>query len=795
MRKSLKIAAGLTVLALLTACGPLAQSPSPTDQPTPNHTATPGPAGPQAAGLRFTREEFPRLDGSTSTAPLARAVCSVLLGESREKVADLVDFSRTTQAYRQLMEGSADLLIAAEPADTVVAEVEQSAFEWEMAPIATDALVFLVNEDNPVDSLTIEQVQKIYTGEITNWKELGGEDRAIIPFQRNAEAGSQTLMKKLVMGDLELMEPPTEYIVASMAGLIEAVRSFDGSPGAIGYTVYYYANDMNMADGLKVVAIDGAKPDAATIRSGDYPFTNPYYAVMDEAEPAGSPARQIYEWLQGPVGQSLIQHEGYVPILEEPAVVEWDLGETTPVTEVYTRLSEEPLTELVPSNDYGPLLSYVGEVIPGELWDFEKYGLVTREGMIVTDLVYDSVAWLSYYDGTASIGVDILRLTRTIDAPGGKEARSALAAADGSWVTGFDWLWVEAVSPDRIWTVEPNGDGVMLDAGLNELWRLPLPEDLDTWVYQGGQEGSMWWINGVGTFYTGKHPSAVDLDGKLLPTEESGIGSIGGFFGDLSTATPTGVWNRWGYINKAGEWVIEPVYSQCGDFRNGKAIVTTEDGSSRIIDTEGNVLLEADGKFQLRSSSQGDWYINYAEVFTGETAQYFIGGVYDQDLKPLEWDWVGETLFWGGDSYMWRASENGVEVGNPYETAVFPVPSDAELSVEDDDIFIFLHDDREAEDRHWSVWDIRGNCLFPESEWNCLSLVKDSVTGERYLYAQDEERNALYDLNGRYLTDCGTVWPQISDGLLSIRTGMSYGYKSLDGEWLFRISLMKSQDD
>ena len=795
MRKCWKIGACLVALSLLAACGTTAVSPVPSAAATPEPSSAVTPALTSASTqtpaekntFRLTREEFPRLDGSTSTAPLARAVCSVLLGEKREETADLINFSRTTQAYRQLMHGYADLLIAAEPADTVVEEVRKSAFEWEMTPIATDALVFLVNEDNPVDSLTAEQVQKIYTGEITNWKEVGGEDRAIIPFQRNAEAGSQTLMKKLVMGDLELMEPPTEYIVGSMAGLIEAVRSFDGSPGAIGYTVYYYANDMNMADGLKVVAIDGAKPDAATIRSGDYPFTNPYYAVIDEIEPDGSTVRQIYEWLQGPVGQSLIQHEGYVPVQEDPAVVEWDLGETAPLTEIYTRLSAEPMTELVPSDDYGPLLTYVGAVVPDEWGDLERYGLVTREGMMVTDPIYDWVGRLSYYNGSESVAVDLLRLTRTIGTPAGQEQRSALAAPDGSWVTGFDWLWAEAVSSDRIWVVEPSGDGVMLDLELNELWRLPLSEEGDVWDYQGGINGGMGWLNGTAFFRQG----VVDLEGTILNTEENGVSTVGSFHDGLAIANRAGNWQTWGYINKAGEWGIEPAYSAANDFHNGKAIVVTEGGGSRIIDTEGNLLLEADGKFQVRSSPQGDWYMNYTEVFGSQTVQYLIGGVYDQDLNPLEWDWVGERAFWGGDSYMWRTTGNGVEVGNPYESTFFPVSDDAELYIEDDDIILFLHGDWEG----WSAWDMDGNCLFPETECDYLNIVEDSLTGERYFCVQTEGRYVLYDLKGKFLTDCGSGWPHIWDGLLSVQTDLSYGYKNLDGEWVFRISLMKSQGD
>ena len=214
------------------------------------------------------------------------------------------------------MAGEDDLLLAGEPEQAVMERLE-AGDRWLLTPFATDALVFVVNADNPVDSLTTEQLQKIYTGEITNWSQVGGEDRDIIPFQRNPEAGSQALMKKLVMDGLEMMEPPVDYTAGSMSSLLEGVRQYDNSPAAIGYTVYYYAHDMEMAQGLKLLSIDGTAPSPDTIRSGEYPFLNPYYAVMDKDEAEDSPARILYDWLLGEEGQSLVAREGYVSILEQ----------------------------------------------------------------------------------------------------------------------------------------------------------------------------------------------------------------------------------------------------------------------------------------------------------------------------------------------------------------------------------------------------------------------------------------------------------------------------------------------
>jgi len=308
----------LCLMLVLTACSPATVEPTETTLTPPpiptDTTATTELITEEPELFTFTRENFPRMDGSTSLVPLGEAIASVLLGEPREAVSDLISFNRTTQSYRNLMWGDCDILIAAEPSESVVQEMKDNGFQYEMTPIATDALIFVVNANNPVSNLTTEQLQKIYSGEITNWKEVGGNDEAILAFQRNADAGSQTLMKKLVMGDIPFAEAPKDVIIGDMGTLMESVKNYDNSANAIGYSVYYYANDMRMAEGLKILSVDGVEPTAETIAAGQYPHLNPYYSVIPTNTQAGSPARVLYEWLLSEQGQYLLSLEGYVPV-------------------------------------------------------------------------------------------------------------------------------------------------------------------------------------------------------------------------------------------------------------------------------------------------------------------------------------------------------------------------------------------------------------------------------------------------------------------------------------------------
>ena len=303
MKRILAAALSGALLLTLAAC----------QQPSQTSTGSPAPS-PQT--VTFTRDNFPRLDGSTSTAPLGRAIASVLLGESEDDVADLIHFSRTSESFRQLMQGNSDLLIVAEPNPNVLDELDAAGFEIQMEPFANDGLVFVVNADNPVDSLTVEQLRDIYTGKITNWKEVGGDDLEIAPFQRNAESGSQVLMEKLVMDGQAMMEPPEGYMLSEMGTLMEAVRSYDNSASAIGYSVFYYASDMEMASGLKILRVDGVNPSADAIRSGEYPLRNHYYVAMAANTPDDDLTSILYHWILSQEGQKLVDQMGYASVLE-----------------------------------------------------------------------------------------------------------------------------------------------------------------------------------------------------------------------------------------------------------------------------------------------------------------------------------------------------------------------------------------------------------------------------------------------------------------------------------------------
>jgi len=262
----------------------------------------------------LTLDEYPRVDGSTANLPLMAAVMACATGISYEEASNLVQASTTPYAYTKLLDGDVDLLLVYEGSGSTQKEIAQSPVKLKMDPIGRDALVMIVNESNPVQSLTQAQLRDIYTGKILNWKEVGGKDEKIVAFQRVESSGSQALFIKLLMGDVKPMVAPTELAPGGMGELIEDLADYNNAGNALGYSVYYYASYMYTRPGLRFIAVDGVLPSDETIASGEYPLLNPFYAVTRQDTAPDSPAAKLAAWLQTEEGKSVIDAAGYIPV-------------------------------------------------------------------------------------------------------------------------------------------------------------------------------------------------------------------------------------------------------------------------------------------------------------------------------------------------------------------------------------------------------------------------------------------------------------------------------------------------
>jgi len=283
----------------------------------------------------FTFDNYPRVDGSTSTYPLTVLIACKLLGTRYQwnrdsdglwtispilkseynvkRLWEKIKVSQTHQSFIKLIDNQTDFILSARTmSPDEKAYADAAGISLIETPIALDALVFIVHPTNPIESITIAQIQDIYTGKITNWNEVDGPyGRPINPYLRNPNSGSQELMESLVMKDLGTLEFPYSYeVIHSMSGAFETVQS---DPDSICFTIYYYKEYMYKEQNTKSIAIEGIYPNKENIGSNAYPLTAEVYAVIRSDLDKSSTAYTLYELLQTETGKEVISESGYVP--------------------------------------------------------------------------------------------------------------------------------------------------------------------------------------------------------------------------------------------------------------------------------------------------------------------------------------------------------------------------------------------------------------------------------------------------------------------------------------------------
>lgn len=811
-----KLIACSLILLLLTACAKPAAAPEEPNLPVvtePVETPEPEtkPEEPAEDLFVFTRENLPKLDGSTSMVPLGQALAAALLGESQSDVESLIDFHRTTESFRYLMRGESDLLLVAEPSQVVFDEMEQAGFAYEMEPIAKEALVFIVNSDNPIDSLTVEQLRDIYSGQITNWSQVGGSDVDIVPFQRNKTSGSQVLMDKLVMGELEMMQAPQEWIPGEMDTLMQGVRGYEDSAAAIGYSVYYYAEDMRMAEGMKILSVEGVEPTDETIFADEYPLINPYFAVIDAETEADSPTRILFDWIRSSDGQMVLESQGYVPVgtageLENPVYMDVSglTGFEQPM-EIFTRRSEERMEDLLPG-DYGLLRPYVGSraafdmTIYGSSGIYNGYkGLIDETGAIVVDPVYTDVSVLYDWNTDAALPIYCLSKEAWIDSDwGGYMGQTyGFCSLDG---TVAEPCIYEQVTCSNGYIV------AMVDAsdGLFRIFdgRGDLLLDTADWP----QRPEIYLEMGAGIVDVSEHLLVIsvvldaeswdvarwlyDWDGNRLSAQYDYISLHG------EAPYVCGTWDSSisGYIDAHGKPVAIHDGASAGVFYDGQALVTI-DGTYHVMDPEGNILWSPSVGSMSYEYSGGQLY-----YCRSSDADSFKMEYYDRNFRQMYPDTDYVRHIHGNLFLIWNHGICTLTDGNHFiELGELSPVMNYYSQVSGNLVLLTHYLDQKQE--YWLL-DQQLNLLsHGEAEGISLELREDWLTGEAVAVWCDVGGYASYPYVYHAVDYPGA--PKLADvNVLGIYNGwymvedeFTAGYMDENGTWLFRVNLMTDMTD
>ncbi len=306
--------------------------------------------------------------------------------------------------------------------------------------------------------------------------------------------------------------------------------------------------------------------------------------------------------------------------------VHWDALEPKPEYKA-ERWYSGPAGELIPSEEYGELVPYIGGESSVQFWGSSWfYGLATREGVIVTDPVYTSVEPRSWYDGAGTVCADALILRTAVPAQGGGagdgwaakyEDRYGLAAIDGSWYTGqvFSDLVVESEAGALFF--EPGGDAVMLDAGGEELWRW----EAGSIPLEGLAPGGFYWdcVSAEGPYL--RYVSSWDSEGNpTLMYADLRDGSVldeapetGGYAASYDPVTDSYRFDGGYYRVRGGKLQLMYDGGSEGSFplpEGCSALSLPEINGDRILfglEGGGNVLTDFDGNEYLRTDRYTSW--------------------------------------------------------------------------------------------------------------------------------------------------------------------------------------------
>lgn len=173
--------------------------------------------------------------------------------------------------------------------------------------LALDGIAIIVNADNPVSDLSLAQISAVYTGQISNWSQVGGAQLTIAAVGREAGSGTREGFESITGTDSAcvLSQAPT-----SNGAVIEAVR---GNPHAIGYVSLATAEGQK---GIKILAVDGVMPSEATIRAGAYPIQRPFLLVTRQSTALTPQAQAFLDWATSAAAGNLIRSQGAVPLAQ-----------------------------------------------------------------------------------------------------------------------------------------------------------------------------------------------------------------------------------------------------------------------------------------------------------------------------------------------------------------------------------------------------------------------------------------------------------------------------------------------
>ena len=259
--------------------------------------------------VSFTEaQEIIRMKGSDTMVILSQRWAETYM-KLNHSVTIIVEGGGSGIGFTELIDGTTDIADASR--QIRLKETAQLKSRFNSLGVETkaakDGLSFYLNNENPVKELTFDQIKKIFTGEITNWKDVGGEDARIIVYGRDDMSGTFAYVSDFILDGREYM--PNIQTLPSTSAIVNAVAK---DSHAIGYGGAAYARGVKFAAIKKDANSQAFLPTSENIRNNQYPVTR-YLYLYTKTAPKGE-LKKFIDWILSPVGQKLVDEVGYFPL-------------------------------------------------------------------------------------------------------------------------------------------------------------------------------------------------------------------------------------------------------------------------------------------------------------------------------------------------------------------------------------------------------------------------------------------------------------------------------------------------
>ncbi|MDY6069520.1 MAG: phosphate ABC transporter substrate-binding protein [Opitutales bacterium] len=244
------------------------------------------------------------VDGSTTVGPIAKAFAEYYR-ENNPSVNITISESGSGNGVKSLMNGSCNI---ATMSRFMKAGEFKSCVEKSVLPVAHtvayDGLAVIVNPQNKISALSEKQIADIYTGKITNWKELGGEDAKIVVISRDSNSGTYETFNELVLKKAKIAKS-AEYVGSNG----QARSRVNSTKNAIAYVGLGFADSS-----VKALSVDGILPTPQTVATGKYPIARPLYMFTNGSPKMGSHLFNFVTLCLTPEGREIVTDLGFVAV-------------------------------------------------------------------------------------------------------------------------------------------------------------------------------------------------------------------------------------------------------------------------------------------------------------------------------------------------------------------------------------------------------------------------------------------------------------------------------------------------